>query len=145
MPPRKSISELRRELRAREKELTRLRSQRAGLARQLARLDKMIASLVGGKVPVRRKKRTKKKRAVKKTSKVFRRARRRARGKPLLAYIRQVLAKVPKGMRTKDIAKAVVAAGYRSSSKNFYGIVAKTVLEEKGLKRVARWVYTLGK
>jgi len=144
MPPRKSISELRRELRARESELTGLRLKRAGLARQLARLDKMIASLAGGKVPVRRKKRTEK-RAAKKTPKTFRRARRRARGKPLLAYIRQVLAKAPKGMRTKDIAKAVVAAGYRSSSKNFYGIVAKTVLEDTGLKRVARGVYTLGK
>jgi len=144
MPPRKSISELRRELRAREKELTKLRSKRVRLAKQMARLDKMIAALAGGKVPIRRKKGMKK-RAVKKTGKAVRRARRRARGKPLLAYIRQVLAKAPKGMRTKDIAKAVVAAGYRSSSKNFYGIVAKTVLEEKGLKRVARGVYTLGK
>jgi len=144
MPPRKSISELRRELRAREKELARLRSKRVGLARQMARLDKMIATLAGGKVPVQRKK-GKKKSTAKKAGQVVRRARRRARGKPLVAYIRQVLAKAPKGMRTKDIAKAVVAAGYRSSSKNFYGIVAKTVLEEKGLKRVARGVYTLGK
>jgi hypothetical protein len=36
----------------------------------------------------------------------------RAAGKPLAEYVREVLAAVPLGIRTKDIEAAVFAAGY---------------------------------
>lgn len=71
-----------------------------------------------------------------------RKRRARATGKPLIEYVRAVLAKAPQGMRAKDVASAVTKAGYRSFSKDFYGIVA-TTLRDKRFKRLHRGVYTL--
>ena len=46
-------------------------------------------------------------------------------------------------MRAKDIAQAVVKAGYRSTSRNFYPIVAAALRDKKLFRRVRRGVYTL--
>jgi len=67
--------------------------------------------------------------------------RRRATGKPLTAYIGQVLAKAKDGLSVTEIVKAVTAAGYKSHSKDFYAIVAKTLLTDDRFQRVKRGVY----
>lgn len=72
-----------------------------------------------------------------------RKRRSRATGKPLVEYVRAVLGKAPQGMRAKDVTSAVRKAGYRSFSKDFYGIVA-TTLRDKRFKKLRRGVYTLG-
>ena len=139
MPVIKSIEQLRDELRAKEKQLKKIRAKRAKLAKELAAVDRRIAALSGEAAPARAVQRQ----AGKKTKKV-RRARLRATGKPLVAYMKEALAKSKSGLSIKDLVKAVSAAGYQSHSKDFYGIVAKTVLQTDGFKRVKRGVYKLG-
>lgn len=140
-----SISELRRELKTKKRQLTKLRARRANLARRLAAADKEIAAVVGRAGPVvRRKKKARKKAAKKKAGRKVRRARKRATGKPLVQYIQSALSKAPGGMRVKALVGAVRQAGYKSSSKDFYGIVAKTLLTNKQFQRVGRGVYKLG-
>ena len=79
----------------------------------------------------------------KKKAVVAKRGRRRATGKPLAAYIREVLAGKPKGMRAKEISAAVAKAGYKSFSKDFYGIVATALRDKKNFHKLARGVYAL--
>lgn len=143
--PVKSISELQGELLAKRKQLRTLQSRRGGLAKQLDALDRRIGTLAG-EAPKRRRRRRKKVRRVKKARKAVAKKkvrRRRATGKPLAAYIRQTLAKSPNGISVTDITKAVGNAGYRSHSKDFYAIVAKTLLTSKDFRRVKRGVYKL--
>ena len=164
----KTIEQLRKELDAKERRLGSLQANRDRAAAQLEAIDSEIAELIGGaagrrrvtrkkKEAVRRGRRpgrpaTKKKamkvKKVKKAKKakkfgVVRRGRRgrRATGKPLAEYIRDVLATAPQGMRARDIATAVQQAGYQSFSKDFYGLVAKTLLTDPTFKRVSRGVY----
>jgi len=150
--PAKSIRELRTELEAKEKQLAGLRSKRDSLTRQLAALDRQIGSLSGGARRGRPKKARKGKpgRKPAKVKKTAKRAKAVKRGKPggqrgksLVASIRGVLAKAPNGLRVREIAKAVKAAGYVTRSKDFYAIVAKTVLQEDAFQRVSRGVYKL--
>jgi hypothetical protein len=136
MPPRtKTIAQLRRELRAKERALGRLVSRRKKLAARLAVLDRRIASL-GGANPAtgtgaggRRSK--------------GRRRRKRATGKPLVKYIRAALARAKGGMRAKDVMRAVVKAGYPTCSKDFYGIVAAALRDTSQFKRLKRGIYTV--
>ncbi|HOF17312.1 MAG TPA: hypothetical protein PK082_00245 [Phycisphaerae bacterium] len=138
MSPRvKSIQELRRELQKKERRVTRLEKRRAKLAAELASLDREIASLAGGVLGM---KRGPAKGAVK-----TRRARKRATGTPLVEYVAKALANAKGGLRVKDIMAAVQKAGYRSSSKGFYGIVAAAVREDARFKRLKRGIYTLAK
>ncbi|KPK80794.1 MAG: hypothetical protein AMJ81_11300 [Phycisphaerae bacterium SM23_33] len=149
--PVRSISELQGELQAKERQLRRLQSRRGRLAKQLDAMDRRIGMLVGG--GPRRRRRRKKVRGVRKARRAVRRrkravarpkaARKRATGKPLAAYIRESLAKSANGLSVTQITQAVTSAGYRSHSKDFYGIVAKTLLTNKGFRRVKRGVYKL--
>jgi len=133
MAPRvKSIAELRRELRAKEKALQALESRRSKLADELNAIDRQIAALVGA---------TRRARASRLVP--AGRPRRRATGKPLVEYVESVLKGSKDGMRVKDIVAAVVDAGYKSHSKDFYNIVAATVREESRFTRVGRGVYKL--
>jgi len=137
MPARiRSIEELRQELEAREKELAGLRSQRTRLVRELAALDDRIARLVGEELQPKRKRAGKKK---------VRRKRKRAGGKPLNQYIEEVLSKAKGAMRTTDIMNAVTKAGYRSTSKRFYYVVARTLRVDKRFRRVRPGLYKLAK
>ena len=131
--PAKSISELRSELAAKERQLTALRARRARLAKELQAVERRILALEGRPARGRPAKRAGRKRVV----------RRRATGKPLTAYIGQVLAKAKGGLSVKEIVKAVTAAGYKSHSKDFYAIVAKTLLTDDRFQRVKRGVYKL--
>ena len=66
----------------------------------------------------------------------------RAAGKPLVDYIKDVLAKAAGGMRVKDIMAAVQAAGYKSGAKDFYNLVAAAARGD-GFEKVSRGVYVL--
>ena len=151
MPARtRTIRQLQRELNAKKRSLVALRRRRAKAAARLAAIEKEIAVLTGaGPGPkVGRKKKVARKRgrpARKKRAKKVARKRRRATGKPLVAYMRQVLGKAPRGMRAGAIAAAVAKAGYKSFSKDFNAVVAKTLLAPKLFQRVSRGVYKLAK
>jgi chromosome segregation ATPase len=142
--PQLSIQELRRQLAARKAQLTKAQAARKKLAARLAALDKDIAAL-GGKAPSGRGRKGPKakaragkrkgKAAAKKTT------RKRATGRPLVEYIVDVLAKAKDGMRIKNVMAAVKKAGYKSLSKDFYGIVAATLRDDKRFAKVSRGVY----
>lgn len=133
MPPRiKTINELKHELAMRERSLNELRAQRDKLDQQIARLTgEAVTVSVAAQAPLRGGRR-----GVRKF--------RGPGGKPLTAYIAEVLkAATGKGMRAKDIATEVKQAGYPTSSKAFYGIVAATLRDKKKFKKLGRGVYTL--
>jgi len=149
MPARnKSIQELRRELLVKEKQLDKLLTQRRDLAARLAKLDKAIVALGGeapqAKAPKARKRRKAKaaKRKAAPRRKAVKKAK-KARGKPLVEYIKQVLSKSDRPLRAKEVEKAVKAAGYKTRSKDFYGIVATALRDGKRFKRVSHGVYAL--
>jgi len=52
------------------------------------------------------------------------------------------VAEAEDGMRVKDIMAAVRKAGYKTNSKDFYGVVA-TAVREGGFQKLSRGVYTL--
>ena len=125
-----SIADLRAEISRRQKALPKLRRQRARLAKELAAIDRKIASLAGRgaapapKAPTRRRKQMK-------------------NTKSLPDYIRQVLAGAKDGLRIKDIEAAVKKAGYRTASPHFYGAVATALRERSDFVRAGRGVYKL--
>jgi len=151
MSPRiRSIQTLRSELAEKERRLAWLLAQRKKV---VAKLDREIAAL-GGEAPgvagTRGPKRRGRARAVVHAGRAglgFRKGdlkrRRRDGGKPLIHYMKLVLGQAPKGMRAKDVMMAVQSAGYRSNSKDFYGIVAAALRDNKCFKRVRRGVYRL--
>jgi len=133
MPKTMTIAELRRTLAARERQVARLLARRKKFAKELAAVDRDIEAL-GEKVPraTRPKKRV-----------ANRRARRLPRNvKPLIEYVKDVLAKSKAGMRVKEVEAAVKKAGYKTSSKHFYGSVA-VVLRDGPFVKVSRGVYRL--
>ena len=68
--------------------------------------------------------------------------RKEAKGKPLIGYVKDVLAKAKDGMRVREIVAAVQEAGYKSAAKDFYGIVA-TAVRGEGFEKLGRGVYRL--
>ena len=142
-----SIGDLRRELQALRKRLAELRSRRAKVAKGLAAIDKEIAALTGERAVRRGPQKAKRKAGPGRKKKAVRAPkagrRKRATGKPLAQYIGEVLGKAPKGMRVNAVMTAVVKAGYKSGSKDFYAIVAKTLLQGDQFQRVTRGVYKL--
>lgn len=133
MPPKaKTIDELQKELETKLERLDELKSRRDEIDREIADLMGMGRS--------RKKTRKTTKKTTKKTSKA-KRSRRGRGGKPLVEYIKDVLRKHPKGMRVKEIEKAVRKAGYKTSSKDFYGIIASTVRDPKHFQKISRGVY----
>jgi len=134
MPRIRSIQQLRQELQVKEKEIGKLQSRRNKLVAQVDRIDRQIAALAGKARRGRKLAAAGGKKAV---------TRRRATGKPLVEYIQTVLKKARKGMRVKEITQAVAKAGYRSHSKDFYGIVAAAVRDKTKFRRLGRGVYKL--
>jgi transposase InsO family protein len=133
-----TIAELQRQLAARERQVKRLLAERGKVAKQLADVDRQIEAL-GGKAPAA------KKRPGRKPSKgaAKRRARRMPKNvKPLVEYVKDVLAGAKAGLRVKDVEAAVKKAGYKTFSKEFYGQVA-VALREGPFQKVSRGVYKL--
>ena len=158
MPKTKTIAELRRELSAKEQQLTKLRKQREQLAAKLKTVDKQIRGLAGEPAAEPRKKAAKKKTERKKTAKKAvkgpakkvrggkaAKARRRkvVKQKPLVVCLTEALRKAKGKMRAQDLAAAVVKAGYVTKDKRFKGTVAKALAEKKQFKRVGRGLYVL--
>ncbi len=135
-----TISDLERELAKKQQRLSKLEDKQEDLAKQLADVDAEIAKITGESTPggartPRRKKTTRRRKAASG-------ARKRRSGRPLTDYIKKVLAKSDEPMRIKDIAPAVQDAGYKSASKDFYGLVA-AALRDPAFKKVGRGVYTV--
>lgn len=149
MPRIKSVTELREELAVKVRQLAELTAQRKTLARGLAALDKRIAALGGEAPPAKPRRRRKARRGRKPGRRAAKKAARKVgrgyRAKPLVAYIAGALKKARKGMRARDVAAAVLKAGYPTSSKDFYHTVAKTLATEAGFQRVTRGVYAVAK
>ncbi len=139
MPPRtRSVVELRRELEKSERELARLVARRAIVADKLSALDRRIAALGGPAA----------------AGAFFGRGRpglplgaaqrrRPVNGKPLLQFVRQALAGAKAGMRVRDVVAAVRRAGYKTSSRGFYGIVATMLRDKANFTRLDRGLYKL--
>lgn len=125
-----SIAKLKSLLRNHEARRAKLVADRKKLLAQLARIDAQIAQLDGGagsSGPVS----------------VARRGRSQ-NAKSLVTHMTEILAQHPKGMAVGDLVDAIKAAGYKSSSTNFRGIVNQTLIKEnKKFKSVARGIYTL--
>ena len=132
MPKIKTIAQLRAELAAREKQLAKLQTKRARLAKQLDAIDRQIAALGGDgrRGPKKAPTKPASRRTMPKNI------------KPLIEYAREALAEAKDGMRVKDIMAAVQKAGYKTNSKDFYGVVA-TAVREGGFQKLSRGVYTL--
>lgn len=109
--------------RSKKKELLR---ERARLQSQLEKLDRQIAAVDGAA-------------GISSSG--------RARNEmSLVAAMEMVLEKQPKGLGVSEIMDAVQAAGYKSSSPNFRGIVNQTLIKErKKFGAVSRGVYALKK
>lgn len=146
MPRTKTIRELRRELTAKEAVLTKIQAQRGKLLAKLDVIDRTIALLTGGKAgpgrPAKVGRPGKVGRPRKNAAPVRVGRRRRGRNeKSLVQTIHEVLSAQPKGLRVKDIAQAVLDAGYKTGSDKFYGLVAAAVRDLKLFKKVSRGVY----
>jgi hypothetical protein len=126
----------------------KLEARRQKVLIRLRGIERLIGAL-GGEAPAgdgRRGRRGRRAAVAGRRVGVARRGRRRrATGRPLPEFIKDVLAKNPEGMRAKDVAQAVTRAGYKSHSKDFYGIVAATLRDTRNFKRVSRGVYRLAK
>lgn len=133
MPRTKTIAELSAELAAKQKLLTKRQAKRTGLAKQLDAIDRQIAALRGDGRRGPRKARAKPASRRKMPKNV----------KPLIEYVREALAEAKDGMRVKDIMTAVQKAGYKTNSRDFYGVVA-TAVREGGFQKISRGVYKLG-
>jgi len=164
-----SIAALKKQLAEQKELLASLESQRASLLTQLAAVEKQIAKVSGkskpgrkpGKKPGRkpgRKQAAKKvvekavkkivKKAVKKIVKKAKASKPRGRrakgsdGGTLTTHVAKAL-DGSKGMRVKEILSAVEAGGYKSSSKDFYNIIAAALRNKKVFAKVKRGVYKL--
>src|SRR6266516_2639565 len=116
-----SITELERILRARRSELGRLSRRRTKLARQMARIDAQLRGL-GGDIGAGGGGRAR-------------------NAQSLVKTIEGVLGQSSKAMNVGDIADAVRAKGYKSTSANFRGIVNQTLIKEKQFSQASRGMY----
>jgi hypothetical protein len=110
-------------LHQRRSELSDLRKERAAMERDIARLDRRIESLGGGKA----------------------RGRRGRNAQSLTAIMEDVLGKSGKPMQVGDIVDKVLSSGYRSTSANFRGIVNQTLIKDKRFGSAGRGLYQLKK
>jgi hypothetical protein len=127
-----SISQLRSLLSSHTSELRKLQKQRAGLLRQIAKVDGRIAKLDGAPTGGGRRRVGAGTRARNKTS--------------LVDTLKDVLGKKGKPLPVGEIVEAVLATGYKSSSPNFRAIVNQTLIKErKSFSPTGRGVYGLKK
>jgi hypothetical protein len=124
-----TISDLEDLLRVRKGALPRLRKERKRLEKELAIVERQLSKLGGrgrrGRPP---------------GSGGGKRPRNK---KSLVEVIHDVLTKAGEAMRVGDIHDAVKAAGYKSSSDNFRGIVNQTLIKDKQFASAGRGLYKL--
>ena len=136
MPKTKSIAELEREIAAKEKQLKGLAAERATVAKRLMKLDRQIAQLGGEAVPSGQ---AGKKAAKKKVPRKQKRAKNTISLKN--ALVKALIGK--KGVTVGDAMDAVLASGYKTTSKGFRSIVNQTLIKDKQFKNVGRGKYAL--
>jgi hypothetical protein len=118
-----SIIELERILQTRQRELKILLRRRTYVERKLSVLDERITRLGG--------------------SKAAGRAKRARNDMTLPEAIANLLSKSRKPMTVGDIMGGVQAAGYRSTSGNFRGIVNQTLIKDKRFTSASRGLYEM--
>jgi len=126
-----TIGQLKAEIARRQKNLSRLRKKRAGLVKQLDGIDKEIAETAGKA----EKKPVKKKPAKKKAT--------RAKNKMSLVEALAGVLKGKSGVAINEAVAGVLAAGYKSTSKEFKLIVNQTLSKNPVFRKVSRGVYAL--
>ena len=125
-----SLAALINELDRRMRKLDSLKAERDALNKQIAELEGVTGRAPGRARPKRRRKPGRKPKA------------KWATRRPLSEYVKEALAQAPKGMRVKEIEKAVLAAGYPTKAASVYKPVTK-VLAKGDFKRLGRGVYGL--
>ena len=121
-----TLDQLERMLNQRRRELSRLTRKRATAEKRLSDIDERIRRL-GGAAGVRG-------------------GGRRARNdQSLVEVIHGVLQKAARPLRVSAIADAASAAGYRSSSANFRGIVNQMLIKDPRFSSQSRGFYQLKK
>ena len=128
-----SIAALRREIARREKQVRSLRAKRDTIARKVTELDAQIADLAGGA----------------RSGTFVGRATGGGRGPARRGVgLKSMLIKMlgrKKQLTVGEAMEAVVAAGYKTSSKNFRLIVNQTLAKDPRFRQVARGTYALKK
>lgn len=150
--PLKTIAELQKEIDRQRRQVDKLVARRAKLQSRVAGLDRQIAAIAGSAdvsvsgVSVPRLAAAPRAivQAVTGLVAPAKRGRRRSE-QSLGAFIVGVLGKADEPMRARDIKDAVVKAGYKTTSKTFYNIVATTLREDGRFKKVGRGLYKLAK
>jgi len=127
-----TIAQLKAEIVRRQKGLSQLKKKRAGLVKELDRITREIADATGSKA---RKKRAKKAPAKKKVK--------RAKNKMSLVQVLVGVLKGKTGVPVDEALAGVLAAGYKSTSKEFKLIVNQTLSKNPKFRKVARGVYAL--
>lgn len=130
-----SIAALEAALAQKRRQLESLASERVALVRQLEKVDQRIALLRGNQPKV----------APAPQAKVQapKRRRRKSGGEPLSGVVARVLKEAGRPLSVKEITEAVLAAGYKTTSKDFGSVVAQYVYGGRALQRVGRGLYTL--
>ena|SRR6266436_274556 len=122
-----TLDQLERMLNQRRRDLSRLTRKRATAQRRLDDIDDRIRRLGGGTVSMRG-------------------GGRRARNdQSLVEVIHGVLQKAARPLRVSAIADAASAAGYRSTSDNFRGIVNQMLIKDPRFSNQSRGFYQLKK
>jgi hypothetical protein len=151
-----SLAELRRMFLVKESQIESLRSRREQLRSELAEVESQLTSAAGagrkragrpdgvrGR-PRRRGRPAKARRPVRAARSRGSAGRRGPRGdQGVHNFIRKVLAAGRAPMKLAEIAKKVLAAGYRTTSSRFAVIVGQRLSEMKEVKKAGRGMYSL--
>ena len=132
----KTIAELRKELAAREEQVSKLRDEREKIAGRLAALDEEIAAVSGTAV----------KKAPKAAKKATKKASARKGPAKTKSSLADVLAEVLVGkgkVKVAEAGKLALSTGYKSASSQFRNIVSQTLSADKRFKNISRGVYVL--
>ena len=125
-----NIADMRQEIERRQKLLPKLIAQRNALSREITELQGLVAPEAG--------KAAKPEAVPKKT-----RRHRRAKNKVGLADALAGFLKGKKKVAIGEAMEGVLAAGYKTTSKEFRKVVNKTLLTDKRFKKIGRGVFTL--
>jgi hypothetical protein len=129
-----SLAQLERLMRTRRTELARLTRNRDKVQRKLDAIDQKIAAIAGGALNGRSS-----------GGHGTGNGRRARNANSLQDTIHQVLSKAGGAMSVGDIVAKVEAAGYRSNSANFRGIVNQTLIKDKRFTSASRGMYQVKK
>jgi len=134
-----SIAQLRRELAKKQQRVERLQAERSKIVRKLEAVDRELSSLSGEGVVAKPAAKPAaagggKPKAVA--------GRKRGRKATLTDAILKVLSGSGKPLSVSEIAEGLKALRFKTRSKNLPNLVREALTRVKGVKRVARGIYT---